>query len=137
MISKIEKTLALRYLRPQRKEGFLKIISIFSFLGISLGVAILIIVMSVMNGFRSELVNKILGFNPHIVVKPYEKKINQNYLEILDSVSNLIQQTSISLNGEGIILQNKNTKGILIRGYYKKDLKKLNILQNNIIDGTV
>ena len=137
MISKIEKTLALRYLRPQRKEGFLKIISIFSFLGISLGVAILIIVMSVMNGFRSELVNKILGFNPHIVVKPYEKKITQNYLEILDSVSNLIQQTSISLNGEGIILQNKNTKGILVRGYYKKDLKKLNILQNNIIDGTL
>jgi len=137
LISKIEKTLALRYLRPQRKEGFLKIISIFSFLGISLGVAILIIVMSVMNGFRSELVNKILGFNPHIVVKPYEKKITQNYLEILDSVSNLIQQTSISLNGEGIILQNKNTKGILVRGYYKKDLKKLNILQNNIIDGTL
>ncbi len=137
MISKIEKTLALRYLRPQRKEGFLKIISIFSFLGISLGVAILIIVMSVMNGFRSELVNKILGFNPHIVVKPYEKKISQNYLEILEPVSNLIQQTSVSLNGEGIILQDKNTKGILVRGYYKKDLKKLNILQSNIIDGTL
>ena len=137
MISKIEKTLALRYLRPQRKEGFLKIISIFSFLGISLGVAILIIVMSVMNGFRTELVNKILGFNPHIVVKPYEKKIDKNYLEILEPISNLILRTSLSLNGEGILLLDNNTKGILVRGYHKEDLKKLNILHKNIIDGSL
>ena len=61
MISEIEKTVALRYLKPKRKEGFLKIISLFSFLGIALGVAVLIIVMSVMNGFRAELIDKILG----------------------------------------------------------------------------
>ena len=75
MISEIEKTVALRYLKPKRKEGFLKIISLFSFLGISLGVAVLIIVMSVMNGFRAELIDKILGFNAHIIVKPNEEKI--------------------------------------------------------------
>ena len=75
MISPIEKTIAFRYLKPKRKEGFLKIISIFSFLGIALGVAVLIIVMSVMNGFRTELIDKILGFNAHIKIKPYEKKI--------------------------------------------------------------
>ena len=76
MISQLEKKIALRYLNPQRKEGFLKIILIFSFLGIAIGVSVLIIVMSVMNGFRAELTNKILGFNPHIIIKPYEKPID-------------------------------------------------------------
>ena len=61
MISKIERIIAFRYLKPKKKEGFLRVISIFSFTGIALGVAILIIVMSVMNGFRTELINKILG----------------------------------------------------------------------------
>ena len=68
MISETEKIVAFRYLKPKRKEGFLKIISIFSFLGIALGVAVLIIVMSVMNGFRTELIDKIVGFNAHAVV---------------------------------------------------------------------
>ena len=68
MISQLEKEVALRYLKTRKKEGFLNIISIFSFIGISLGVAVLIIVMSVMNGFRSELVDKIIGFNAHAVV---------------------------------------------------------------------
>ena len=71
MISKIERIIAFRYLKPKKKEGFLKIISIFSFTGIALGVAILIIVMYVMNGFRNDLIDKILGFNPHIIVKPF------------------------------------------------------------------
>ena len=79
MISKIERIIAFRYLKPKKKEGFLKVISIFSFTGIALGVAILIIVMSVMNGFRTELINKILGFNPHIIVKPYDKEIKIDF----------------------------------------------------------
>ena len=74
MFTSAERLIALRNLKPKRKEGFLKVISIFSFIGIMLGVAILIIVMSVMNGFRTELTNKILGFNPHVVVKPYNNK---------------------------------------------------------------
>ena len=87
MISKIERLVAFRYLKPKKKEGFLKLISIFSFTGIALGVAILIIVMSVMNGFRTELINKIVGFNAHITVDPYENKIelskiNQNLKNI-------------------------------------------------------
>ena len=83
MISKIERIIAFRYLKPKKKEGFLRVISIFSFTGIALGVAILIIVMSVMNGFRTELINKILGFNPHIIVKPYDKKIEKDDLKNL------------------------------------------------------
>ena len=65
MISQLEKEVTLRYLKTRKKDGFLNIISIFSFIGISLGVAVLIIVMSVMNGFRTELINKIVGFNAH------------------------------------------------------------------------
>ena len=77
MISQLEKEVTLKFLKTRKNDGFLNIISIFSFIGISLGVAVLIIVMSVMNGFRTELINKILGFNPHIIVKPYDKKINR------------------------------------------------------------
>ena len=72
MISTLEKKITLRFLRARKKDGFLNVISIFSFIGIGLGVAVLIIVMSVMNGFRTELINRIVGFNAHITVKPYE-----------------------------------------------------------------
>ena len=75
MISQLEKEITFRFLKARKNDGFLNIISIFSFIGISLGVAVLIIVMSVMNGFRTELINKIVGFNAHITVKPYEEKI--------------------------------------------------------------
>ena len=78
MISTLEKEITLRFLKARKKDGFLNVISIFSFIGISLGVSVLIIVMSVMNGFRSELINKIIGFNPHVVIKPYEYPINEN-----------------------------------------------------------
>ena len=71
MISNLEKEITFRYLKTRKKDGFLNVISIFSFIGISLGVAVLIIVMSVMNGFRAELINKINGFNPHIKIFPY------------------------------------------------------------------
>ena len=75
MFTYTERLIATRNLRPKRKQGFLKIISLFSFLGIMLGVAILIIVMSVMNGFRNDLTNKIIGLNPHIVLK-FNNKID-------------------------------------------------------------
>jgi len=137
LISEIEKIVAFRYLKPKRKEGFLKIISIFSFLGIALGVAVLIIVMSVMNGFRTELIDKILGFNAHIIIKPYEKKIESQNLNELNSLSNIIEKTMFSFNGEGILINKDETKGILVRGYLKSDLKKINLLQEGIIDGSL
>ena len=137
MISEIEKTVAFRYLKPKRKEGFLKIISIFSFLGIALGVAVLIIVMSVMNGFRTELIDKILGFNAHIIIKPYEKKIESQNLNELNSLSNIIEKTMFSFNGEGILINKDVTKGILVRGYLKNDLKKINLIQKGIFEGSL
>ncbi len=137
MISEIEKLVAFRYLKPRRKEGFLKIISIFSFLGIALGVAVLIIVMSVMNGFRTELIDKILGFNAHIIVKPFEKKIESQNPNKLNSLSNIIDKTMFSFSGEGILINKNDTKGILIRGYLKNDLKKINLLQKGIFEGSL
>ena len=80
MISTLEKEITFRFLKARKKDGFLNVISIFSFIGISLGVAVLIIVMSVMNGFRTELINKIVGFNAHITVQPYDKSATYNNL---------------------------------------------------------
>ena len=80
MFTKVERLISSRNLKPKKKEGFLKIISIFSFLGIMLGVAILIIVMSVMNGFKTDLTNKILGLNPHIIIEPNSFDIDDNYV---------------------------------------------------------
>ena len=80
MFTKAERLISLRNLKPKKKEGFLKIISIFSFLGIMLGVAILIIVMSVMNGFKTDLTKKILGLNPHVVIQPNSFEIDDDFI---------------------------------------------------------
>ena len=127
MISTIEKEITFRFLKARKKDGFLNIISIFSFIGISLGVAVLIIVMSVMNGFRTELINKIIGFNAHIVVHPYEKKIDISDKPNLTSISeNLI----LSNNGEAIIIKKDSSKGIILRGYTDEDFSKLEFINN-------
>ncbi len=129
MISRLEKEITFRFLKARKKDGFLNIISIFSFIGIGLGVAVLIVVMSVMNGFRTELVNKIIGFNAHMTVKPYENKIvkeklnNQNLKSISESLI-------FSNSGEGIMIKKDITKGILLRGYFAKDFSKLDIVNN-------
>ena len=132
MISTIEKEITFRFLKARKKDGFLNIISIFSFIGISLGVAVLIIVMSVMNGFRTELINKIVGFNAHIVVDPYEKKIDISDKPNLTSISeNLI----LSNNGEAIIIKKDSSKGILLRGYTNEDFSKLEFINNKSFIG--
>ena len=137
MISKIERIIAFRYLKPKKREGFLKIISIFSFTGIALGVAILIIVMSVMNGFRTELIDKILGFNPHIIVKPFEKKITQDELNILDNISEKISSTALTFNGQGILINKENTIGVIVRSYVDDNIEKIDLIKNGIIDGSL
>jgi len=137
LISKIERIIAFRYLKPKKKEGFLKVISIFSFTGIALGVAILIIVMSVMNGFRTELINKILGFNPHIVVKPYVKKINKEDLNNLHELKKNILRTAFTFSGQGILINRENTTGILVRSYLQNDIDKIDLINKGIIDGSL
>ena len=102
MISQLEKEITLRFLKARKKDGFLNIISVFSFIGIGLGVAVLIIVMSVMNGFRTELINKIVGFNAHITIKPYENKININ--DIDQKLNSISKNLILSNSGEAIII---------------------------------
>jgi len=134
LISTLEKEITFRFLKARKKDGFLNIISIFSFIGISLGVAVLIIVMSVMNGFRSELINKIVGFNAHITVKPYENQIiidNLNKTKLNFISSDLI----LSNSGEAIIIQKDISKGIVLRGYSKNDFAKLKIIKNKTFVG--
>ena len=137
MISKIERIIAFRYLKPKKKEGFLRVISIFSFTGIALGVAILIIVMSVMNGFRTELINKILGFNPHIIIKPYDKKIIRENINNLDVLKENISRTAFTFSGQGILINRENTTGILVRSYLQNDIEKIDLIKNGIVDGSL
>jgi len=137
LISKIERVIAFRYLKPKKKEGFLKVISIFSFTGIALGVAILIIVMSVMNGFRTELINKILGFNAHIIVKPYEKKIERENLKKLNVLQDNISRTSFTFSGQAILINKESTTGILVRSYLQNDINKIELIKKGIIEGSL
>ncbi len=141
MISTLEKEIAFRYLKTRKKDGFLNIISIFSFIGISLGVAVLIIVMSVMNGFRTELINKIVGFNSHVTVKSYDKPIDIKKLNNTD-LKLISNELILSNTGEAVVINKDYTKGIVLRGYSKKDFSKLEIIKqenftgnsNNLID---
>ena len=128
MISTLEKEITFRYLKTRKKDGFLNVISIFSFIGISLGVAVLIIVMSVMNGFRTELINKIVGFNAHVTVKAYEmpidiEKLNNNTLKLISN------ELIFSNTGEAVVINKDYTKGIVLRGYNNQDFSKLNIVK--------
>ena len=129
MISELEKEIALRYLKAKKKDGFLNVISVFSIIGISLGVAVLIIVMSVMNGFRSELIDKIVGFNSHAVIKPYEKKIDKKIFNDKEFLS-LSKNFVYSNTGEGVLINKDYTKGLLLRGYLSGDFNKLSIVKN-------
>ena len=114
MISTLEKEITFRFLKARKKDGFLNVISIFSFIGISLGVAVLIIVMSVMNGFRTELINKIVGFNAHITVDPYESAIEVT--QINNNLQNISKNLIFSNSGEAIIIKNNTSKNMSCSG---------------------
>ena len=126
MISKLENKIAFRYLKTRKKDGFLNVISIFSFIGISLGVAVLIIVMSVMNGFRTELVNKILGFNSHIIVQSHHTIIDESQRNKLSEIS---KNYFLSSSGEVVLINKNFTKGLAVRGYKADEFKFLPIFE--------
>ncbi|MDC0518162.1 FtsX-like permease family protein [Candidatus Pelagibacter sp.] len=134
MISTLEKEVTIRFLKARKKDGFLNVISIFSFIGIGLGVAVLIIVMSVMNGFRTELINKIVGFNAHITVKPYEKIIETDKLK-KTSLGLISENLFLSNSGESIIIKGKKSKGIVLRGYLSENFSKLKMINKKSFVG--
>ena len=134
MISTLEKEITFRYLKTRKKDGFLNVISIFSFIGITLGVAVLIIVMSVMNGFRTELISKIVGFNAHVTVKPYENSITLEK-PIKDNLKLISKELIFSNSGEAIVISKDYTKGLVLRGYNSKDFPKLDVVKKGKLIG--
>ncbi len=136
MFTKAERLISIRNLKPKKREGFLKIISIFSFLGIMIGVAILIIVMSVMNGFKTDLTNKILGLNPHIVIQPNNYNINEDYILNLKKKFKEINLNK-SFSGEGIIISKNFTKGVIFRGVDKKEKNTAEFFNKYISKGNL
>src|SRR6202008_3662345 len=115
--ARFEWMLSLRYLRARRKEGFISVIAGFSFLGIMLGVATLIIVMAVMNGFRKELLSKILGLNGHLLVQPLESPLT-DWKEVAERISavNGIKLAAPIVEGQALASSPFSAAGVLVRG---------------------
>jgi len=130
--------LSLRYLRARRKEGFISVIAGFSFLGIMLGVATLIIVMAVMNGFRQELLDKILGLNGHLLIQPIESPLT-DWKDVSDRVSKVdgVRLAAPIVEGQALASSPFNASGILVRGIRGADLEKLGSIARNIRQGTL
>ncbi len=136
--SPFEWMLSLRYLRARRKEGFISVIAGFSFLGIVLGVATLIIVMAVMNGFRKELLDKILGLNGHLLVQPLEKPLT-DWEAVAARIASVkgIRLAAPIVEGQALASSPFNAGGVLIRGIRLKDLEGLPSVAKNIKQGSL
>jgi lipoprotein-releasing system permease protein len=136
--SPFEWMLSLRYLRARRKEGFISVIAGFSFLGIMLGVATLIIVMAVMNGFRHELLDKILGLNGHLLIQPLEKPLT-DWEQVSARIAQApgIRLAAPIVEGQALASSPFNAGGVLIRGIRLADLEKLPSVAKNIKQGTL
>ena len=130
--------LSLRYLRSRRREGFISVIAGFSFLGIMLGVATLIIVMAVMNGFRKELLDKILGLNGHLLVQPIESPLT-DWEVVSDRISKVpgIRLAAPIVEGQALASSPFNAAGVLVRGIRSADLNKLTSIAKNLKQGTL
>ncbi|MCA1952301.1 MAG: lipoprotein-releasing ABC transporter permease subunit [Hyphomicrobiales bacterium] len=138
VFSRFEWIVAWRYLRARRRDGFISVIAGFSFLGIMLGVATLIVVMAVMNGFRQELMGKILGVNGHAFIQPYGDALT-DYEGIAARVAKAKGVTLAAPIVEGQVLAASpgSTSGALVRGVREADLRRFSSIANNIIDGSL
>ena len=139
MITQAELIIIKRYLKPKKKEGILKIISIFSFLGIGLGVATLIIVMSVMNGFRTDLIGKLLLFQPHIVVYQFD-----NYDKDKNKIKHILKKNNIKYKNiklayttQGLVVSKTLNQGTNIRAIKKNEFLLDKLINKNITRGSV
>ncbi len=135
-----ERMVALRYLRARRREGFVSVIAGFSFIGIGLGVATLIIVMAVMNGFRQDILDRILGVNGHIKVYPsaaesvitdYDEKIAR-----IAAIPGIINATPL-IEGQVLAASRAASAGAMVRGVRHEDLSKMSRIADHIIDGSL
>ncbi|WP_265334933.1 lipoprotein-releasing ABC transporter permease subunit [Sneathiella sp. HT1-7] len=130
--------MALRYLRARRQEGFISVIATFSFLGIGLGVATLIIVMSVMNGFRAELLDRILGLNGHYEVRAPAPDTLVDYDGVVARLADIPDVVRVTPIVEGqVMASGKEASGALVRGISPNQLASLDVLSSNIIGGSL
>ena len=138
LFAPFEWTLSLRYLRARRQEGFISVNAGFSFLGIMLGVATLIIVMAVMNGFRKELLDKILGLNGHLLIQPLESPLT-DWEPVVERLSKIpgIKLAAPIVEGQALSSSPFNASGVLVRGVRVADLARLPSVANTIRQGTL
>ena len=138
MFGVLEWAIAARYLRARRNEGFISIIAWFSLIGIALGVATLIIVMSVMNGFRIELLDRVLGLNGHMVVRGAAAAMNDfdPLAEALRKIKG-VKQAAPLIEGQVMATAKKQASGALVRGMWPKDLAAREIIADNIYSGSI
>ena len=124
--------IALRYLKPSKKNSMVSIISLFSFLGITLGVGTLIIVMSVMNGFKIELLDKIIGINGHLNIHFHDNKFDDNnFKKFLNSEKNVNNFRKI-IDGQGLLSTKNQSAGIILKGISNNDLEKIKNDRNKL-----
>ena len=137
--SPVERMLALRYMRARRAEGFISVIAWFSLAGITLGVATLIIVMSVMNGFRAELVDRILGLNGHVAIYSTEGNGITNYDDLALSITEMPGVIAVTPQIEGQVMATKNavSLGAVIRGVRWSDLAARKPLWDSLNDKAI
>lgn len=138
MFSQSEKLIAFRFFCSKRKEKFISVNTVFAFLGITLGVATLIIVMSVMNGFRVELVKRILGVNAHITIYSSEKNLN-DYEELISELENIpeILTANPIIDTHGMITKGEIAAAALVKAMHKIDLVNKKLISNNIVAGNL
>ena len=139
MFSAFERMVAMRYLRSRRQEGFISVIAWFSLLGIGLGVATLIIVMSVMNGFRFELLSRILGVNGHLSIYAEANQPLANFDDLAKRVQAVpgVDAVTPTIEGQVMASANNQATGVLVRGLRAEDVTKRPILANNIVTGNL
>ncbi len=138
MFNKLEFLIAYRYLRSKRKEGFISVTAVFSFVGIMIGVATLIIVMSVMNGFRYELVNRILGINAHLTVYSRAQNI-ENYDEVVAKIRGIegVKYVNPIVEAQAMLSSPSKAAGGLIKGLRLEDLRNKKLISDNILAGEI
>lgn len=134
IFSKFERLVAGRYLRAKRKEGFISVITGFAFTGIALGVATLIIVMAVMNGFREELLGRILGINGHIGITSVAGYPFNNYKQAIKDIAafDKVELVIPMVENQLLVSAGKAAEGAMIRGISKEDILKKDILKNSL-----
>ena len=138
IFSAFERMVAFRYLRARRREGFVSVIALFSLLGIMLGVGTLIVVMSVMNGFREELFSRVLGLNGHITVLSENGPL-PNFDDVIANIKSVpgVQQVTPLVEGQALVTGRGTPRGVLVRGLRPEDFKARPILSSHVVMGSM